>query len=57
MSAQIHVIPVEGITAIPELEAHAEERNNDRLEFILLSLSTAIAIVTTSCAWILLTLD
>lgn len=57
MSAQIHVIPVEGITAIPDIEAHAEERNNDCLDFILLSVSTALAILTTSCAWILLALD
>ena len=57
MSAQLRVIPVEGVTELPDIAAMADERPHSPLEMVLLSVSTAIAILVVSCAWILLALD
>ena len=57
MSAQFQVIPVEGVTELPELPVRATERPRSRAELILLNVTAAIAVLVVSCAWILLALD
>ena len=57
MSASLRVIPVAGVTALPDFECLAEERPQSRYDLVLLNVTTVIAVMVVSCAWILLTLD
>jgi hypothetical protein len=62
VSAHIRVIPVEGVTKLPDFAAQAdsfEERRarRERNELLLLSTATGLSVVLVSCAWVLLALD
>jgi hypothetical protein len=57
LSAHIRVIPVEGVTELPDIPLRFFARPKKRNEFLLLNITTAIAVLVVSCAWILLALD
>ncbi len=58
MSAHFRVIPVEGVTELPDIPRQALARARKRRnELLLLNVTTVIAVLMVSCAWILLALD
>jgi hypothetical protein len=57
LSAHIRVVPVEGVTELPDFAALAEDRPQKRYELLLLNVTTVIAVLVVSCAWVLLSLD
>jgi hypothetical protein len=57
MTSNSHILPVEGITELPDLSQLVRERPDRRSELLLLNVMTANAIVVVFCAWILLALD
>jgi hypothetical protein len=62
VSAHIRVIPVEGVTELPDFAEQAASsedllRRRERNELLLLSIATGLSIVLVSCAWVLLALD
>ncbi len=57
MSSDIRIIPVPGITELPEIvegEDEARERRRHWREMLLLNVATGLSLVLVSCAWILL---
>jgi hypothetical protein len=57
LSAHIRVLPVEGVTELPDFASLAQERPQKRYDLILLNVTTVIAVLVVSCAWVLLSLD
>ncbi|MET0868250.1 MAG: hypothetical protein ABWY35_09115 [Pseudorhodoplanes sp.] len=57
MSAHIRVVPVEGVTELPDIPLRFFERPKKRSELILLNVTTILSVIVVSCAWILLALD
>lgn len=57
MSANSRVVPVEGVTELPDLHSLVRERPGKRSEGFLLNVTAILAVVVVSCAWILLALD
>lgn len=57
MSAHIRVVPVEGVTELPDISLRFFERPKKRSELILLNVTTILSVIVVSCAWILLALD
>lgn len=63
MRIEARVIPVEGVTQVPDIAeafdhdvADAEARRH-RHELLLLNIATALAVMLVSCAWIAIALD
>lgn len=59
MSINIRVIPVEGVTALPdvaELPNEADTRR-DKRDLLLLNIAAGLAVSLVSCAWVLLALE
>jgi hypothetical protein len=62
VSAHIRVIPVEGVTELPDFAAQAVSaeqlrERRERNELRLLKIATGLSIVLVSCAWVFLALD
>ncbi|MET0279028.1 MAG: hypothetical protein ABW198_11930 [Pseudorhodoplanes sp.] len=57
MSAHIRLVPVEGVTELPDIPLRFFERPKKRSELILLNVTTILSVIVVSCAWILLALD
>jgi hypothetical protein len=62
VSAHIRVIPVAGVTALPDFAAQAASaeqlrERRERNELLLLSIATGLSIVLVSWAWVFLALD
>lgn len=57
MTSISRVIPVEGVTELPDLSKLVRERPDRRNELLLLNVMTVNAIVVVFCAWIFLALD
>ena len=57
MSAHIRVVPVEGVTQLPDFASLVQDRPKRRSDLLLLNVTTVIAVLVVSCAWVLLTLD
>jgi len=59
VSANIRVIPVEGVTALPDIDdlPRHEEQRRDHHELIALNVAASVAVSLVCCAWLLLTLD
>ena len=55
----IRVIPVEGVTALPDIDdlPHREEQRRDHHELTALNVAASVAVSLVCCAWLLLTLD
>lgn len=59
MSVNIRVIPVDGVTALPdiaELPNEVDIRRGKR-ELLLLNVAAGLAVSLVSCAWVLLALE
>lgn len=63
MRIEARVIPVEGVTQVPDISeafdhdvVDAEARRH-RHELLLLNIATALAVMLVSCAWIAIALD
>lgn len=58
LSAHIRLIPVEGITELPDIPSdEALEARKRRNELVLLNVTTVMAVLVVSFAWVLLSLD
>jgi len=57
LSAHIRVVPVEGVTELPDFASLAQPRPRKRYDLLLLNVTTVIAVLVVSCAWVLLSLD
>lgn len=59
MSVNMRVIPVDGVTAIPDIADLPNEADirRDRRELQLLRIATGLAVSLVSCAWVLLALE
>ncbi len=59
MSINMRVIPVEGVTALPDIAELPKEADirRDKRELLLLNVATGLAVLLVSCAWVLLALD
>ncbi len=59
MSVNMRVIPVDGVTAIPDVGDLPNEVDirRDRRELLLLRIATGLAVSLVSCAWVLLALE
>lgn len=55
----MRVIPVDGVTAIPDIADLPNEADirRDRRELQLLRIATGLAVSLVSCAWVLLALE
>jgi hypothetical protein len=53
------VIPVEGISRVPDITHDVEEAEarRQRSELLLLNVATGLAVLLVSCAWIAIALD
>ena len=59
MSVNIRVIPVDGVTALPdiaELPNEVDIRRDER-ELLLLNIAVGLAVSLVSCGWVLLALE
>ena len=59
VSINIRVIPVEGVTALPDVAElpNATDIRRDRRELQLLNIAAVLAVSLVSCAWVLLALE
>ena len=59
MSVNIRVIPVDGITALPDVAELPNEVDirRDKRELLLLNIAAGLAVSLVSCAWVLLALE
>lgn len=59
MSVNIRVIPVDGVTALPDIAEMPDEGDirRDTRELLLLNTAAGLAVSLVSCAWILLALE
>ncbi len=58
MSINIRVIPVEGVTALPDVAELPDATDiRDRRELQLLNIAAVLAVSLVSCAWVLLALE
>jgi hypothetical protein len=59
MRIEGRVIPVEGISRIPDIAHDVEEAEarQQRAELLLLNVATGLAVLLVSCAWIAIALD
>jgi hypothetical protein len=57
LTAHIRVVPVEGVTQLPDFASLAQDRPKRRNDLLLLNVTTVIAVLVVSCAWVLLSLD
>lgn len=59
MSVNIRVIPVEGVTALPDIADLPNEADirRDKRELMLLNIAAGLAVSLVSCAWVLLALE
>ncbi len=59
MSPSARVIPVEGITELPDFAAELQEpeARDEQGDLLLLNVTTGLSVILICCAWILLALD
>ena len=59
MSVNIRVIPVDGVTALPDIDELRNEMDirRDKRELLLLNIAAGLAVSLVSFAWILLALE
>lgn len=59
MSVHMRVIPVAGVTALPDIPELVQEAENrpSQWELALLSVASGLAVICVSCAWVLLALE
>lgn len=59
MSVNIRVIPVDGVTALPDIAELPNEVDvrRDKRELLLLNIAAGLAVSLVSCAWVLLALE
>ena len=59
MSVNIRVIPVDGVTALPDIAELPNEVDirRDKRELLLLNIAAELAVSLVSCAWVLLALE
>jgi ribosomal protein S12 methylthiotransferase accessory factor YcaO len=55
----MRVIPVAGVTALPDIAELVQETENrpSQWELALLSVASGLAVICVSCAWVLLALE
>lgn len=59
MSVNIRVIPVDGVTALPDITELPNEVDirRDEHESLLLNIAVGLAVLLVCCAWVLLALE
>lgn len=59
MRIEARVIPVEGISKVPDIAHDVDdaEARRQKSELLLLNVATALAVLLVACAWIAITLD
>lgn len=59
MQIDTSVIPVEGISKVPDIahDVDQAEARRQKAELLLLNVASALAVLLVSCAWIAIALD